>query len=84
MTDVRIRDIRYRSDRLVDNQVDRTRFISFFRTSLLKDGCVIGSTPSHTTHKRASGGMVDTPVLGTGEATRVGSSPISPTKCSYR
>ena len=27
--------------------------------------------------------MVDTPVLGTGEATRVGSSPISPTKCSY-
>ena len=56
MTDVRIRDIRYRSDRLVDNQVDRTRFIEL-QVSYIgppfdeEKRCVIDSTPSHTTHK---------------------------------
>ena len=31
----------------------------------------------------ASGGMVDTPVLGTGHASGEGSSPFSPTRSNY-
>ena len=68
---------------MVDHTGHHTRFISFLGGPPSTKGKVCDRVNSVTHHTRASGGMADTIVLGTIVARREGSSPFSPTKCSY-